>query len=78
MIGSFGKRKIHKNKRNILKTLPKNGALFRALYPHYRGNAQKMQAPILGQFLYFCFSRPFKICQNSYSLGIMLKLLKDF
>jgi hypothetical protein len=48
MIGSFGKRKFSKNKRNILKTLPKNGALLRALYPHYRGNTQKKQALILG------------------------------
>jgi ribosomal protein L19E len=52
MIGSFGKRKFSKNKRNILKTLSKNGALngalFRALYPHYRGNIQKKQALILG------------------------------
>jgi hypothetical protein len=48
MIGSFGKRKFSKNKRNILKTLPKIGALLRALYPHYRGNTQKKQALILG------------------------------
>ena len=48
MIGSFGKRKLSKNKRNILKMLQKNGALFRALYSHYRGNTQKKQALILG------------------------------
>ena len=48
MIGSFGKRKFSKNKRNILKILPQNGALLRALYPHYRGNEEKMQALILG------------------------------
>ena len=54
MIGSFGKRKFSKNKRNILKTLSKNGALFRALYPHYRGNIQKKQALILGYVQHLC------------------------